>query len=176
MNVRPNGVPSHHTELLGCYCHSDQGSFRACFFFPDSFPSHLTPTGALFRCILAFIWLNVPVWLEFFLFFSISPSQGGPGCEYCRITRADFQNALGFNPLMKFGSKSEQESHAGHPAHPTSSHWLSKADEPFIFCLFVALNSPLMGKCNVCTSRVNTDYPTEQTCTAVKNNTRKPVC
>ncbi|XP_033484146.1 interleukin-17 receptor D [Epinephelus lanceolatus] len=30
--------------------------------------------------------------------------QGGPGCEYCRITRADVRKALGFNSLQAFGS------------------------------------------------------------------------
>ncbi|XP_032375673.1 interleukin-17 receptor D isoform X2 [Etheostoma spectabile] len=30
--------------------------------------------------------------------------QGGPGCEYCRITRADLKRALGFNSINLFGS------------------------------------------------------------------------
>ncbi|XP_074498936.1 interleukin-17 receptor D isoform X2 [Sebastes fasciatus] len=30
--------------------------------------------------------------------------QGGPGCEYCRITRADVKRALGFNSIGVFGS------------------------------------------------------------------------
>ncbi|XP_031142244.1 interleukin-17 receptor D isoform X1 [Sander lucioperca] len=30
--------------------------------------------------------------------------QGGPGCEYCRITRADLKRALGFNSIKVFGS------------------------------------------------------------------------
>ncbi|XP_039657202.1 interleukin-17 receptor D isoform X3 [Perca fluviatilis] len=30
--------------------------------------------------------------------------QGGPGCEYCRITRADLKSALGFNSIKVFGS------------------------------------------------------------------------
>ncbi|XP_054464605.1 interleukin-17 receptor D [Anoplopoma fimbria] len=30
--------------------------------------------------------------------------QGGPGCEYCRITRADIKSALGFNSMERFGS------------------------------------------------------------------------
>ncbi|KAM9351221.1 interleukin-17 receptor D [Symphorus nematophorus] len=30
--------------------------------------------------------------------------QGGPGCEYCRITRADVKRALGFNSIEAFGS------------------------------------------------------------------------
>lgn len=30
--------------------------------------------------------------------------QGGPGCEYCRITRGDVKQALGFNAIAPFGS------------------------------------------------------------------------
>lgn len=30
--------------------------------------------------------------------------QGGPGCEYCRITRANVKKALGFNSIGAFGS------------------------------------------------------------------------
>ncbi|XP_040912752.1 interleukin-17 receptor D [Toxotes jaculatrix] len=30
--------------------------------------------------------------------------QGGPGCEYCRITRSDVKRALGFNSIKEFGS------------------------------------------------------------------------
>ncbi|XP_034731820.1 interleukin-17 receptor D isoform X2 [Etheostoma cragini] len=30
--------------------------------------------------------------------------QGGPGCEYCRITRADLKRALGFKSINVFGS------------------------------------------------------------------------
>ncbi|XP_020491037.2 interleukin-17 receptor D [Labrus bergylta] len=30
--------------------------------------------------------------------------QGGPGCEYCRITRADVKRALGFKSINAFGS------------------------------------------------------------------------
>ncbi|XP_042348212.1 interleukin-17 receptor D [Plectropomus leopardus] len=30
--------------------------------------------------------------------------QGGPGCEYCRITRDDVKRALGFNSIHAFGS------------------------------------------------------------------------
>ncbi|XP_031732418.1 interleukin-17 receptor D [Anarrhichthys ocellatus] len=30
--------------------------------------------------------------------------QGGPGCEYCRITRADLKRALGINSIKGFGS------------------------------------------------------------------------
>ncbi|KAM6981504.1 interleukin-17 receptor D [Tautogolabrus adspersus] len=30
--------------------------------------------------------------------------QGGPGCEYCRITRADVKRALGFKSMNAFGS------------------------------------------------------------------------
>ncbi|XP_078110447.1 interleukin-17 receptor D isoform X2 [Sander vitreus] len=30
--------------------------------------------------------------------------QGGPGCEYCRITRTDLKRALGFNSIKVFGS------------------------------------------------------------------------
>ncbi|XP_062247065.1 interleukin-17 receptor D isoform X2 [Platichthys flesus] len=30
--------------------------------------------------------------------------QGGPGCEYCRITSADIKEALGFNSIQEFGS------------------------------------------------------------------------
>ncbi|XP_041802182.1 interleukin-17 receptor D [Chelmon rostratus] len=30
--------------------------------------------------------------------------QGGPGCDYCRITRADVKRALGFNSIQAFGS------------------------------------------------------------------------
>ncbi|XP_029911822.1 interleukin-17 receptor D [Myripristis murdjan] len=30
--------------------------------------------------------------------------QGGPGCEYCRVTRADVQRILGFRPIEAFGS------------------------------------------------------------------------
>uniref|UniRef100_A0A4W6DCE1 Si:ch211-207e14.4 n=1 Tax=Lates calcarifer TaxID=8187 RepID=A0A4W6DCE1_LATCA len=30
--------------------------------------------------------------------------QGGPGCEYCRITRSDVKKALGFNSIEAFGS------------------------------------------------------------------------
>ncbi|XP_074538319.1 interleukin-17 receptor D isoform X2 [Halichoeres trimaculatus] len=30
--------------------------------------------------------------------------QGGPGCEYCRITQADVKGALGFKPINRFGS------------------------------------------------------------------------
>nr|XP_046252642.1 interleukin-17 receptor D isoform X3 [Scatophagus argus] len=30
--------------------------------------------------------------------------QGGPGCEYCRITRVDIKKALGFNSIEPFGS------------------------------------------------------------------------
>ncbi|KAL3063846.1 hypothetical protein OYC64_000213 [Pagothenia borchgrevinki] len=30
--------------------------------------------------------------------------EGGPGCEYCRITRADVKRALGFNSFKEFGS------------------------------------------------------------------------
>ncbi|XP_060930655.1 interleukin-17 receptor D [Limanda limanda] len=30
--------------------------------------------------------------------------QGAPGCEYCRITRADIKEALGFNSIQEFGS------------------------------------------------------------------------
>ncbi|XP_034052369.1 interleukin-17 receptor D isoform X4 [Gymnodraco acuticeps] len=29
--------------------------------------------------------------------------EGGPGCEYCRITRADVKTALGFNSFKEFG-------------------------------------------------------------------------
>ncbi|GAA6223553.1 interleukin-17 receptor D-like [Lates japonicus] len=36
--------------------------------------------------------------------FLLSPLQGGPGCEYCRITRSDVKKALGFNPIEAFGS------------------------------------------------------------------------
>ena len=38
----------------------------------------------------------------------LSPLQGGPGCEYCRITRADVKRALGFNSIEAFGSKSDR--------------------------------------------------------------------
>ncbi|KAJ4934145.1 hypothetical protein JOQ06_006950, partial [Pogonophryne albipinna] len=34
----------------------------------------------------------------------LSLLQGGPGCEYCRITRADVKTALGFNSFKEFGS------------------------------------------------------------------------
>ncbi|XP_059189452.1 interleukin-17 receptor D [Centropristis striata] len=30
--------------------------------------------------------------------------QGGPGCDYCRITRSDVKKALGFNSIKAFGS------------------------------------------------------------------------
>ncbi|XP_071331645.1 interleukin-17 receptor D [Trachinotus anak] len=30
--------------------------------------------------------------------------QGGPGCEYCRITKSDVKKALGFNSVTPFGS------------------------------------------------------------------------
>lgn len=30
--------------------------------------------------------------------------QGGPGCEYCRISQADVKNTLGFNSIQAFGS------------------------------------------------------------------------
>lgn len=35
----------------------------------------------------------------------LSPLQGGPGCEYCRITRDDIKRVLGFNSIKAFGSK-----------------------------------------------------------------------
>lgn len=38
--------------------------------------------------------------------FSLSPFQGGAECEYCRITRADIKNALGFHSFSILGSKS----------------------------------------------------------------------
>ncbi len=37
--------------------------------------------------------------------FMPSLLQGGPGCEYCRITRSDVRRALGFNSIEAFGSK-----------------------------------------------------------------------
>lgn len=39
--------------------------------------------------------------------FVISSLQGGPGCEYCRITTADVKKALGFKSTKPFGSKSD---------------------------------------------------------------------
>lgn len=36
-----------------------------------------------------------------------SSLQGGPGCEYCRITTGDIKEALGFRPIGPFGSKSD---------------------------------------------------------------------
>lgn len=38
----------------------------------------------------------------------VMPSlQGGPACEYCRITTADVKKALGFKSTKPFGSKSD---------------------------------------------------------------------
>lgn len=39
----------------------------------------------------------------------LSPLQGGPGCEYCRITRADVKRVLGFNSMEAFGSESDSD-------------------------------------------------------------------
>ena len=51
----------------------------------------------------------INVWLLVLNSGSLSPLQGAPGCEYCRITGADIKDALGFTSIQEFGSKSETD-------------------------------------------------------------------
>lgn len=62
---------------------------------------HLSTSEDL-RCVCCSCWTGYDESEKLF-----SSLQGGPGCEYCRITREDIKDALGVSAIGPFGSKSD---------------------------------------------------------------------